>query len=136
MHSSVISNLLGQDPNRLLITLSVPSQILQLAVATAVLSYMRPSYIARQESGCVDAGGGGGRGSHWLMIYGDAQRLEGAFSSYLVYQWMGFCPRPDASNLLKWVYFGKFGKKSTQFVSKSGVFVANWYSDGSQNHTY
>ena len=28
----------------------------------------------------------GGGGSHWLMIYGDAQRLKGAFVSYLVYR--------------------------------------------------
>ena len=60
--------------------------------------------------------GGGGGGSHWFMMYGDAQRLKGAFSSYLVYQWVVFCPRPNARNLQNWVYFGKFGQKKHQFV--------------------
>ena len=31
----------------------------------------------------------GGGGSHWLIVYGDAQRFKGAFSSLLVYRWVG-----------------------------------------------
>ena len=32
-----------------------------------------------------------GGSTHWLMVYGDAQRFKGAFSSLWVYRWVVFC---------------------------------------------
>ena len=49
---------------------------------------------------------------------------------------MGFCSRPNPPNLQNWVYFGKFGQKSTQFAPIWVFFATNWYSDGSQNHAF
>ena len=67
--------------------------------------------------------------SNWLMIYGGALRLKGAFSSYLVYKWVGFCPIPNAHNLQNWVYFEKLGRKNnTQFVPNYVFLVAIWQS--------
>ena len=43
---------------------------------------------------------------HWLMVYKDAQRFKGAFSSLLVYRLVDFRLRPNAPNLQNWVYFG------------------------------
>ena len=79
--------------------------------------------------------GSGGGGSHWMMVYGDAQRLMGAFSSLLVYRWLGFRFRfrSNAPNLQN---FGKLGQKSTQFVPNFVFFASIWYSDGSQNHAF
>ncbi len=49
----------------------------------------------------------------------------------------GIPSRPNTPNLQDCVHFGKFGQKSTQFVPNWVVFFApNWYSDGSQNHTF
>ena len=70
------------------------------------------------------------------MVYGDAQRLKGGFSSFLVYRWVGFRSRPNPPNLQNWLYFGKFGQKSTQFAPNWVFFATNWYSDGSQNHAF
>ena len=74
--------------------------------------------------------------THCKMVYGDAQRLKGGFSSFLVYRWVGFRSRPNPPNLQNWVYFGKFGQKSTQFAPNWVFFATNWYSDGSQNHAF
>ena len=63
-----------------------------------------------------------GGGSHWLMVYGDAQRLRGAFSLFLVYRWAGFRSRPNAPNLQDWVNFDKFGQKAPKLL-QIGCFL-------------
>ena len=64
----------------------------------------------------------GGGGSHWLIYTGMLKGYKGVFSSYLIYQWVGFCPRPKAPNLAKLGVFWKIWPKKHPICSKLGVF--------------
>ena len=75
-------------------------------------------------------------GSHWQMVYGDAQRFWGAFSYFFSVSMGGLSSHTQCANLQNWVYFGKFSWKSTQFGANWVLFAAKWYRDGSQNHAF
>ena len=76
----------------------------------------------------------GDNGSYWLMVFQDALRFQGAFSSFWYYRWMVSVPDPMCPICI-FENLAKNGQKSTQFGT--GCFLQQFdIVNVSQNYAF